>query len=50
METKDGKDMITFKIGSPLAGFSAGPWNPETPSKRRKTPSRQRQDEEGSFS
>ena len=45
METKDGKDMITFKIGRPQAGFSAGPWNPKTQSKRRKTPSCQRRDE-----
>jgi hypothetical protein len=45
METKDGKNMITFKIGSPQAGLSAGPWNPETQSKRRKTPSCRRRDE-----
>ena len=45
METMGGKDVFTFKIGSPQAGFSAGPWNPESQSKRRKTPSCQRRDE-----
>ena len=46
METKDGKEMITFTIGSPSAGNSAETWNPElNQSKRRKTPCNQRRDE-----
>ena len=46
METKDGKEIITFSIGSPSAGYSAETWNPgNNQSKRRKTPSDQRRDE-----
>ena len=46
METKNGKEMITFSIGIAPAGSSAGTWNPgNNQSRRRKTPSDPRRDE-----
>ena len=44
METKNGKDIITFRIGSHPAGSSAETWTPGKHSRKGKTPSQQRRD------
>eukprot|EP00092_Neocalanus_flemingeri_P106988 GFUD01137298.1.p1 GENE.GFUD01137298.1~~GFUD01137298.1.p1 ORF type:complete len:212 (-),score=73.99 GFUD01137298.1:65-700(-) len=45
METMEGKEFITFKMGNLPAGFKAGVSAPVKQSMKRKTPSQQRRDE-----
>ena len=45
METKKGKDIITFKIGNNPTGSTAGNWTPDNQSRKSKTPSQQRRDQ-----
>ena len=45
METKKGKDIITFKIGSIPTGSTAGNWTPDQPSRKSQKNSQQKRDQ-----